>query len=385
MLFLGYLLSIFLGLAYIALIVKYLYHWKSISELPANDNDSPTTFLSILVAARNEEVHIATCLESLLRLDYPADKFEIIVIDDYSTDRTAAITKEYQVFFPQLRLISLSKEGIREEQSFPKRKAIEVGLRSASGEYILLTDADCEVPVSWARLISGIFLRETCVFVGGPVLISSDKGGILHHFQLLDMLGMMIITGAGYHSGTQLFANGANMSFSKKAFIDSGGFAHFPPRASGDDMFLLHQLHTYKPGGIRFIKSLAGTVKTRPMDTIRALLQQRIRWASKNRTYRDGNLNSAIILIFLLSALIVLLGILSMIQFSIFFPFFVILYLLKFSGDYMLQREATSFFKEDSLMKHFFQSQNLHTLYIFIVGIAGNLLPAYRWKGRILK
>lgn len=385
MLLFGYLFCVLLGLSYLWLIRGYLYHWQLLPADIPDDVPFAPPFLSIIVAARNEEKTISSCMNSLIKLEYPIDKYEIIFVDDHSIDKTAEIIKEYQSQFQQLHLISLQNEGENESIKFPKRRALEAGIAFSKGEIILMTDADCEVSPHWAKLISSVFKIENCVFVGGPVLISLEKKTMLTFFQALDMTGMMLITGAGFHSGNQLLANGANMAFSKKAFQDSGGFSNFPARASGDDMFLLHQLNECYPGRIRFLKSLKGLVKTKPMSTLGEFIQQRIRWASKNSHYKELKISISIVLIFLLSTLTILLGVLSFIKFNLFFPLFLILYLSKFSGDYLLQREAILFFKESRLSRYIFISQNIHTLYIFFIGFAGSLLPKYPWKGRIVK
>lgn len=385
MLLLGYMICIFLGISYLLLIKNYLFHWHSIPVVRFDKESIENPFISIIVAARNEENNISKCLQSLIEQDYPKDKYEIIVVDDHSTDKTAEEIKKKQEKNKIIHLISMSTYGEKKGVVSYKREAIQAGMALSKGEFILLTDADCEVSTDWVKLISFLFINEKCVFVGGPVVISLNKTDFLPSFQALDMLGMMLITGAGFKSGNQLLANGANMAFSKQAFQDSGGFTKFPAKASGDDMFLLHQLNSYYPGRIAFLKSLAGLVKTKPMATLGELIQQRIRWASKNRNYKELKISLSLLLIFILSTFIILLGLLSFIKFTLFFPFFILLYLSKFSGDYLLQREAISFFKESRLSKHIFISQHLHTLYIFLIGIMGNLVPRYHWKGRMVK
>jgi hypothetical protein len=196
------------------------------------------------------------------------------------------------------------------------------------------------------------------------------------------MIGMMVITGAGYQSGNQLLANGANMGFSKQVFNDLGGYAQFPNKASGDDMFLLHHFHQHYPKSIQFLKTLSAVVVTQPEHSIKSLLRQRIRWASKNNAYKEMNINFSLSVLFIVSLTIVILGVLCIIQTSIFFPMFCVLYIFKIFSDYLLQREAIRFFNKRKLEKYFFLSQNIHTLYIAWVGIMASLFPVYRWKGR---
>lgn len=383
--FMAYVLCALFGFSYLFLIKRYINRWKSIPEFSDYGDLPVNPFLSIIVTARNEEKNLFRCLSSILKLNYPIDKFEIIIVDDHSSDKTAEIANAFKYEFQQFHLISLKDGNKNDPLISPKRRALEAGILISKGEIILLTDADCEVPDQWARSISTLFIKKNIVFVGGPVLIDMENQNILSIFQALDMIGMMIITGAGYYNGNQLLANGANMAFSKKAFLETGGFSNFPAKASGDDMFLLHKLNDKYPGSIQFLKTLKGAVKTRPTETLGAFIQQRIRWASKNRNYKNQNISISLLLIFLLSSLIIFLLILSFINFKLFFPFFIVLYLSKFLGDYLLQKEAISYFKEKKLSNYIFICQNIHTLYIFFIGIAGNILPRYQWKGRIVK
>jgi cellulose synthase/poly-beta-1,6-N-acetylglucosamine synthase-like glycosyltransferase len=385
MLFSVYFFCISTGISYILLIRQYLNHWRLIPTATIPEKADNFPFVSIIVPARNEEKHISKCLLSIIQQDYPTEKFEIIVVDDYSTDHTVAITKSLQSQCKKLSCISLHENPVNSEIISYKREAIKIGIAQSTSTIILLTDADCEVPPNWIKLMANPFIDEECVFVGGPVVITHMHPSLLTHFQALDMIGMMIITGAGYHSGNQLLANGANMAFSKKAFYETGAYTYFPEKASGDDIFLLHQLNKAYPGKIKFIKSLEGAVKTQPVLSVASFLSQRLRWASKNREYQELNIKISLLLILLLSTLTLGFGILSCFNFRLYFPLFLLLFSSKFIGDYLLQKEAINFFKEYRLMKYLFISQILHTFYIMSVGMIGIIKIRYAWKGRMVK
>jgi cellulose synthase/poly-beta-1,6-N-acetylglucosamine synthase-like glycosyltransferase len=377
----GITLCFVLGISYLYIIYGYLKNWNDLKYLPGRNNLDNIPFISVVVAARNEEENISHCIQSLLRQDYPADKFEILIVDDFSTDKTAELIKKFETSVTNLKYLS----SIAIEQGniiSYKREAIQTGINASKGKYILLTDADCIVPTTWISTYSEQFMKEDYVFIGGPVIISDEKPKLLTSFQGLDMIGMMVITGAGYQSGNQLLANGANMGFSKQVFNDLGGYAQFPKKASGDDMFLLHHFHQYHPKRIQFLKTLSAIVVTQPEHSIKSLLRQRTRWASKNNAYKEMNINFSLSVLFIVSLTIVLLGVLSILQASIFFPMFCVLYTFKIFSDYLLQREAIRFFNKRKLEKYFFLSQNIHTMYITWVGIMASLFPVYQWKGR---
>ena len=381
MFFLGIVLCFVLGFSYLYIVASYLKNWRKLKFVPGRNNLDNRPFISVVVAARDEEKNISYCIQSLLNQDYPLDKYEIIIVDDFSTDKTAELIKKFESSVTNLQYLSSNANEQGHIISY-KREAIQTGINASKGEYILLTDADCTVPTSWITTYSEQFIKEDWVFIGGPVTISDENQNLLTSFQGLDMIGMMVITGAGYHSGNQLLANGANMGFSKQIFNDLGGYNQFPKKASGDDMFLLHHFHQQHPKSIRFLKTLSAVVVTQPEHSIKSLLRQRIRWASKNNAYKEMKINFSLSVLFIVSLTIVILGVLSIIKASIFFPMFGVLYIFKIFSDYLLQREAIRFFNKRKLEKYFFLSQNIHTLYISWVGIMASLFPVYQWKGR---
>lgn len=382
MFFGGIVLSFVLGLSYLYIIVSYLKNWRYLKFVPSKNNLENIPFISVVVAARDEEKNIIHCIQSLLNQDYPIDKFEILIVDDFSTDNTAELVKKFETSETNLKYLSSTAKRHEKIVVSYKREAIQTGINASKGQYILLTDADCIVPPSWITTFSEQFKKEDCVFIGGPVVISDEKPSLLTSFQGLDMIGMMVITGAGYQSGNQLLANGANMGFSKQVFNELGAYTQFPNKASGDDMFLLHHFHHHHPKSIRFLKTLSAVVVTQPEYAIKSLLRQRIRWASKNNAYKEMKINFSLSVLFMVSLTIIILGVLSILHTSIFFPGFCVLYIFKMFSDYLLQREAIRFFNKRTLEKYFFLSQNIHTLYIAWVGIMASLFPFYYWKGR---
>ena len=382
MFFVVIVLSFVLGVSYLFIISGYLKNWRDLKYLTVKNNQDYIPFISVVVAARDEEKNITHCIQSLLKQDYPVDNYEILIVDDFSTDKTAELIKKFEASRTNLKYLSSTAKRHEKIIVSYKREAIQTGINASKGKYILLTDADCIVPPSWITAFSEQFIKEDSIFISGPVVISDKKQNLLTSFQALDMIGMMVITGAGYQSGNQLLANGANMGFSKQVFNDLGGYSQFPNKASGDDMFLVHHFHHNHPKRIRFLKSLLAVVVTQPEYAIKSLLRQRIRWASKNNAYKEMNINFSLSVLFMVSLTIIVLGVLSILQASIFFPGFCVLYIFKIFSDYLLQREAIRFFNKRTLAKYFFLSQNIHTIYIAWVGIMANLFPFYYWKGR---
>lgn len=107
-----------------------------------------TPFISILIAARNEEANIVSCLQAISKLEYPIDRFEVWVGDDQSTDRTKELVTEFVQDHPNFYL-----HTIEENLGKAKGKANVLAhlAHKAKGEVFCITDADVIVPTSWLK------------------------------------------------------------------------------------------------------------------------------------------------------------------------------------------------------------------------------------------
>ncbi len=370
-----------LGLGYFFLILFYLKYWKRLPFWEPPPSCEPTIFLSILLPARNEADRIEACLDSLLAQDYPSHLFEIIIIDDHSTDETVDRVQNLSGGEHRVRLLQLkdfsNKRG--------KKQALSIGVEHASGDHIITTDADCLVPPAWLRQIGSLLESRPLVFVAGPVQFSNNKT-LFEAFQALDFLGMMLITGAGFQHGGWLMANGANMAYAKRAFQKVKGYTGNDHIASGDDLFLLHKIAAQFPSEIAFLKNRKVVVETPALLSFRAFIQQRLRWGTKNAAYSGWSITAQLALVFLLCCYLVL----SPLLILLFMPSHAWLiwglsWLLKVFGDWLLLSEACRFFERRGLLRYFLPAQVLHVWYITFLGIAANLVKSYRWKDRQLQ
>ena len=122
-------------LLYGTLILYYFYHWLRTKEFSADN--TPPIFISVVVAARNEEKNIGHLFKMFQEQTYPPQLFEVIIVDDFSTDKTQDIildflSDRYHVIRPGTEAANSSK-----------KKALEAGVQRAKGDLIVITDADC--------------------------------------------------------------------------------------------------------------------------------------------------------------------------------------------------------------------------------------------------
>lgn len=371
-----------LTIMYAVILMAYRYWFGKMREFQFNQiealgPENSAIQFTVIIPARNEASNIKACVDSILNQDYPADAFEIIVIDDFSEDDTAFIVHALSQQYPQLRLLKLAdycKEG---ETLAYKKKAIEIAVAEAKGDWILTTDADCIVPQRWLLLYNAyIQINQPC-FVAAPVMFIKTAG-VLNQFQLLDFLALQGITAAAVGAGKHSMSNGANLGFEKTAFIAVGGYQGVDHIASGDDMFLMHKMKQtlHKPVGYLFHPD--AIVLTAAMDTWKGFIMQRIRWASKARYYDDRSITMVLTLVYFFNLSFVCLAFMgswSTLLIALAFKTFFELFFLD---------PVAKFFKLQPELKHFVLYQPIHIVYNIAAGLFGQL-KTYSWKGRKVK
>lgn len=372
------------SLGYVLLLGMYLRAWRALPQYrPHRDPDSgPPVFMSVIIPARDEAPHIAACLQSIAGQEYPPDRFEIILVDDHSTDDTAEVAESLGL--ANLRVIRLAELPLRDGEVAYKKRAIETGVSAARGECIATTDADCSHHAHWLRTLAAAFADLDADILSGPVLFQY-RDNLFQQFQALDFLGMIGITAASLRLGMFNLANGANLAFRKSAFEAVGGYAGIDRQASGDDMLLIYKIAQRDPGKVHFLKSTGALVYTRPAAGPGEFVQQRLRWTSKSFSYQDKRITWILAFVYLTNLLLPA-GLLAWAVTGR--PWFAWLALVQFAlmsaADWLFLREMCRFFDRRGLMKAFFPAQVMHVVYIISIGLLGNLVP-YRWKGRKLR
>lgn len=235
-------------------------------------------YVSVVVAARDEERGIGRCLSSLVAQSYPSDKYEIIVVDDHSTDRTAEIVESFSRRFDQVRLL---RADSRPMNMTPKKHALDLGIINSKGEIICTTDADCEVRSTWISGLVDYFEPEVGMVVGfSQVGQKGETGSILEKLQALEFLGLMAAAAGTIGIGRPLSASGRNLAYRKQVFLEVEGFKRIGHRVSGDDVLLLQLIAKDTNWQIRFATSEGAFNTTRAEQSLRDLINQRRRWTS---------------------------------------------------------------------------------------------------------
>lgn len=358
---------------YSVLIIYYWLGWIKIPEFSV-PNKYPQTKISIIIPARNEEENIGTLLMALQNQTYPKEFFEIIVVDDHSTDNTANIVKGY----PIARLISLKENKLNSY----KKKAIEKGIDAATGDLIVTTDADCLPPETWLQTIAQFYEEKEPVFIAAPVVIDCNSS-ILQIFQALDFMILQGITGAVVYKRTFSMCNGANLAYERKVFYEVGGFDRIDYIASGDDMLLMHKISKKYPDRIHYLKSKEAIVHTQPMKTWKEFFNQRIRWASKATHYDDKRIFPIMLLVYIFNLAFPVLLIAGFTDHR-YWLMAIAYWFLKTLIELPFFISMANYFDKRWAVNWFFFFQPLHIFYTIVAGFLG-LIGKYEWKGRKVK
>lgn len=387
-------MSMWLGLVllaapalYAAQMVAFRRGWDklpvpALPPAPASDgspNDELPRF-SVLIAARNEARNLPLLLADLSRQTLPAQQFEVLVVDDHSTDDTAAVVASYQAPFALrgIRLAEVPGAGTG------KKAALQAALAQARAPWVVCTDADCRLHPDWLRSYAALLADAgpQVRFVSGPVLLTGPETW-LHSLSGLEFAGLVGTGAASIAAGLPTMCNGANLAYRRDAFAAVAGFAGNEHLASGDDEFLMHKLHAAFPGSIRFLKHPAALVRTAGPPTLAALLRQRVRWASKWRHYRHPASQRLAVLV-LLANVALAAGALALPWLPTLCPWAAAAWVLKLGADMWFLRPVLTFLGRRRWLWWVPVLQLAYAPYALAVGLAG-LRGGYVWKGRAVR
>ncbi len=223
---------------------------------PATDATLP--FVSLVIAAHNEEVEIGPRVANALASDYPADKFEVIVASDGSTDRTAAVARRFDD--PRVRVLAFEKRR-------GKAAVLNAAIPEASGEVVMLSDANTHTAPDAARKLAAWFLDATVCAVSGKLVLTDPDGGTNADGLYWKYETFMKL--AESRLGALLGSNGAIYAVRRSAFVP------LPPGTLVDD-FVLPMLAKIRSGGRIVYDRAAVAVEETPAD-LAAEFRRRVR------------------------------------------------------------------------------------------------------------
>jgi len=344
---------IVLILIYCVLIQALLFGFFMLKE--NNSKIIETHFISVIIPVRNE-----TVITDLSKLDYPSDKYEVIIVDDSDEP------------------LQLSSTTLR-SPSPGKKAAITAGVAAAKGEIIVTTDADCQVTSQWLSEINKGFQKPSIKMLVGGVRIQEGQS-LFSRLQALEFVSVAITGAATLALGFPTMCNGANLAYRKDAFLAVGGYQGNERITSGDDEFLMNK---FNKNSIRYLYSTDSLVTSSPHHLLTSFLSQRLRWAGK------WTVNTSIATrIFAVVVWLFHLGFIVMALCAVFgvipLKLFAILAGAKAFVETLLLLPAANFYRVRWRWITFLCLQFVYSFYVIYTGFMSQIL-LQKWKGRAVE
>ena len=237
--------------------------------------------VSVIVAARNESHSIANCLRALKDQEY-GGSCEVVVVDDRSTDSTAAMVAGARRDWGELRLVQIAEgEG---EFACPKKSALARGIAASAGEILLFTDADCEPPPSWVAATVERFGEGVGLVAGYARPRPSRR--FRHRLLALDNLAVSAMAAGSIGMGTVLACTGRNLAYRRRVYDEVEGFRAIGHLIAGDDVYFAREVARRTNWRIAYNRRPEAVVTCDAgPSSWGALLHQKLRHAAKAGHY----------------------------------------------------------------------------------------------------
>ena len=370
------ILLLALGIAYAAIITFFGIGIKRVRARTVN-HSAQQPKVSVLIPARNEANNIVRLLTSLANQTYPKDAYEVVVIDDHSSDNTADVAQQFidENHLNNFRVLVHQTNGVKKTY---KKDALAFAIPQSSGEIIMTVDADCQVLPTWIASTVAKFNPKTGLVAGLITFDSQFERNLFHKLQTLEFAGLVFCGVGALGNDYPLICNGSNLAYRRRAYLDVGGYEGHQHIPSGDDDLFMQNIHQQTDWEVDYNLDAGAINSTRPVETLRQFFNQRARWGSKSREYPGAGT-----FFLLLSIYLFYVGVL-------FAPFLWWagkisamtlggLLLLKMLPEYWVIHQALGVLNRKDLRRYFLVAQLFQIPYIVIAGFAG-FFKLYRWK-----
>jgi len=328
---------------------------------------TPLPKVSVVVAAKDEEKNLPSCIGSLIKIDYPNELIEIIIVNDQSTDATATVIENATKKFKNIiRVDAKESPTLR-----GKVNALSQGIDAAKGEYVFLTDADCIVHPTWVRETLKYFGDKTGL-VGGVTLIANANKTV-HGIQAVDWDFLLSIGAGAATLEKPVACLGNNLVFRKKAYEEVGGYRKIKFSVT-EDFALFKAIASSGRWAYSFPMDRLTLVETLPVNSVMEVFSQRKRWATGGKeTGLFGFLTLAPGFFF---HWLIILSLLFSIQ--DFVPFF----LLKILSDAIFVFPTLRLYGKIAHLKFMVYFEIYYLMYVAILPFSVYFGKAIMWKGR---
>lgn len=248
------------------------------SKTPSRKNVA----ISVIVCAKNEAENLQNFVPFILKQDYP--NFELVLINDGSHDETLDVIEDFAIKHKNIKVVN-----VQNIEAFwgNKKYALTLGIKAATHDYLLFTDADCK-PVSknWIKEMSRYFSNTKSIVIGYGGY-KNLKPSLLNNLIRFETL----LTAVQYFSyaklGTPYMAVGRNLAYTKEEFFKANGFMSHMKIRSGDDDLFINQAANSKNTALCFTKE--SFTESLPKTTFKDWIKQKRRHVSTAKHYKSNH------------------------------------------------------------------------------------------------
>ena len=323
--------------------------------------------VSVIIAARNEEANLFDCLESVTNQTYPLSLYEIIVIDDGSTDGTETIYNDFIKRYSNIKSIRVKNDTI----IHGKANALAQGIEAATGEIILITDADCTVPRTWVEQTAKRY--DTGVgLIGGFTLQKASTP--FEGMQSLDWAFILGMSAAAAGLGHPLGSIGNNLSFRRSAYDQVGGYRKLKFSVTEDYTVVQAIVGSHKWKYLYPI-DLKHLVESKSCPDFESLIRQKHRWGKGGLDMKPAGLAIMIIGFFMHFSPFVMLfwgGVLQAAS----------ALMIKFIADYVFLYQILNSLERKEDLRWFYWFEIYFIIYVLLLPFLVFFGGKVKWKGR---
>jgi len=327
-------------------------------------------YLTVIIPFKNEENNISQLINNLKEQTLKPKYFEVSFINDNSTDKSQSIVNKLIENISNFHLIDLASK------TSGKKKAIQEGIKASNTSIIVTSDADCIHQKEWLEIILNYYLKHKPKMIIAPVLMTGET--LFQQQQSLEFLSLTATTAGSTGINHPIMCNGANLVYNKDIYYEFEDALNIE-EVSGDDIFLMHNIKKKYSKDIHYLKSKDVIVYTEAEKSISPFFRQRIRWASKSKSYNDIDTIISAIIVFSLNVITV-----SLLAFSVIFKntflYFFIFFGIKVIVDFVILLITANYFEQKQKLYLFPIVSIIYPVYIIYTAIYSFFVKTTNWK-----
>jgi glycosyltransferase involved in cell wall biosynthesis len=358
----------------LAFVIQMVYYWYFFSGLAFYKDNIPGSLekppVSIVIAARNEYHHLIKNLPAILSQDYP--EFEVVVVNHASDDESKDYLEDLQKKDPRIKIVHIERElNFFTGKKFP----LSLGIKSATHELLLLTDADCK-PASdaWISSMVSRYGQNTEVLLGyGPYTRKPGFTNMLVRYDTF-LVAMQYLSFA--IRGLPYMGVGRNLSYRRSMFFRNKGFTSHYRIASGDDDLFINQVAG--KGNTNICIDRGSFMYSEPVHSMGAWFAQKRRHLSTGKLYKSrfkfllGTYGLSQFLFFTLFVLMLVFNIYPLIAVSLF--------VMRATSQFLVHKKILAQLGDNQLLLFSLLWELFHALMLYFIALVGLFRKPVQWK-----